>query len=76
MPLLNLISLILHKSAELTFLMGASDVICSSEELCAVLELQITTASNMPAGRLKNIGTDEGLALGTSLQFHLLWLRW
>jgi hypothetical protein len=56
--------------------MGASDAICSSEELCAVLELQITTASNMPAGRLKNLGTDEGLALGTSLQFHLLWLRW
>jgi len=56
--------------------MGASDAICSSEELCAVLELQITTASNMPVGRLKNISTDEGLALGTSLQFHLLWLRW
>ncbi len=61
---------LLHESdAKLTFLRRASDAICSTEELHAVLNI---TTSNIPA---EDESTDEGLVLGTFLEFHLLLIR-
>ena len=75
--LVNLIALIMHKSTWIPTLQDAANKICTSKDLQDVFERNVVNASQKGSTLITiDINSEDGVALSTSLLFHVLWLRW
>ncbi|KAG0610836.1 hypothetical protein M758_7G095500 [Ceratodon purpureus] len=75
-PLVNLVSLIMHNSTWIPTLQEAARKICMSKDLRDIFEQNILNASQKGSTLVTmDIDSDDGVTLSASLLFHVLWLR-
>lgn len=74
--LVNLITLIMHKSTKILALKEAASKVYTSSELRETFEQHIANASQKGSVlTTMDINSDEGVTLSASLLFCVLWLR-
>lgn len=76
-PLVNFISLIMHKSLRIPALQEAASKVYENNELRDAFERNIVDASRKGSAlTTMDINSEDGLSLRATLLFYVLWLRW